>query len=160
MIGFNKVERTKTEHKPEVSCRFTNTINLIMQKSAHGYPYIEKDNEIKVFIYVLWWLIQTLYEQLYHESLKVILKLSKHYSKCQECENQSSQWMSKECLHWALFGHVTWPSHGEKKKLTYEQGDVLKHTFTKLLLSSSYMSSQNYFKIDVLGCVNNSQKGN
>lgn len=31
MIGFNKVERTKTENKLEVSCRFTNTINLIMQ---------------------------------------------------------------------------------------------------------------------------------
>lgn len=31
MIGFNKVERPETENKPEVSCRFTNTINLIMQ---------------------------------------------------------------------------------------------------------------------------------
>lgn len=46
MIGFNKVERTKTENKPEVSCRFTNTINLIMQKSVHGHTDIERDNEV------------------------------------------------------------------------------------------------------------------
>lgn len=45
MIGFNKVERTKTENKPEVSCRFTNTINLIMQNLSMDTD-IERDNEV------------------------------------------------------------------------------------------------------------------
>lgn len=45
MTDFNKMERTKTEDKPEVSCCFTNTINLMMQNLFMD-TLTEKYNEI------------------------------------------------------------------------------------------------------------------
>lgn len=44
--------------------------------------------------------------------------------------------------------------HMVRKKFAYEQGDVLKHVFTKLLRHLGFI----IFKIDVLGCTNTPEK--